>query len=76
MDPKNDFKMKWQADAGAQKQIKKIADALNKDNELIALWTSGLNKIHIVNLIFQISIIIMFLQLFMSNIICLLFSES
>ena len=32
-----------------------------KDNELIILWTSGLNKIHIVNLIFRISIVIMFL---------------
>ena len=30
---------------------------LERDNELIALWTSGLNKIHIVNLIFRISII-------------------
>jgi len=40
---------------------------LEKDNELIALWTSGLNKIHIVNLIFRISIIVMALQLFMSN---------
>jgi len=39
---------------------------LEKDNELIILWTSGLNKIHIVNLIFRISIIIMFLQLVMS----------
>ncbi len=35
VDPKNDFKMKWQADGSAQKQIKKIADALNKDNDLI-----------------------------------------
>ena len=34
---------------------------LENDNELIVLWTSGLNKIHIVNLIFRISIIIMFL---------------
>ena len=25
-----------------------------KDNELIILWTSGLNKIHIVNLMFRI----------------------
>ena len=40
---------------------------LEKDNELIALWTSGLNKIHIVNLILRISIIVMILQLFMSN---------
>ena len=28
---------------------------LEKDNELIILWTSGLNKIRIVNLIFYIS---------------------
>ena len=40
---------------------------LEKDNELIILWTSGLNKIHIVNNIFRISIIVMIVQLFMSN---------
>ena len=39
---------------------------LEKDNELIILWTSGLNKIHIVNLIFRISLLIMIIQLFMS----------
>ena len=33
---------------------------LERDNELIILWTSGLNKIHIVNLIFRISILITF----------------
>ena len=42
---------------------------LEKDNELIALWTSGLNKIHIVNLILRISMIIMVLQLLMSNLV-------
>ena len=42
---------------------------LEKDNELIALWTSGLNKIHIVNLIFRISIMVMVLQILMSNLI-------
>jgi len=42
---------------------------LEKDNELIILWTSGLNKIHIVKLVFRISILIMFLQLIMANII-------
>tara|TARA_B100000029_G_C17439693_1_gene910996 strand:- start:4 stop:1125 length:1122 start_codon:yes stop_codon:yes gene_type:complete len=42
---------------------------LEKDNELIALWTSGLNKIHIVNLILKISISIMVLQLFMSTVV-------
>jgi|TARA_B110000438_G_scaffold256858_1_gene264591 lipopolysaccharide export system permease protein len=36
---------------------------MEKDNELIVLWTSGLNKIHIVNQIIRVSLIIMFLQL-------------
>ena len=39
---------------------------MEKDNELIVLWTSGLNKIHIVNLVFRISILIMFLQFIMA----------
>ena len=39
-----------------------------KDNELIVLWTSGLNKIHIVNLIFRISLLVMLLQLLLTNI--------
>ena len=34
-----------------------------KDNELIALWTSGLNKIFIVNHLVRISLLVMFLQL-------------
>jgi len=42
---------------------------LEKENELIILWTSGLNKIHVVNLIFRISLIIMLVQIFMSNIV-------
>jgi len=42
---------------------------LEKDNELIALWTSGLNKIHIVNLIFRIAVLVMLLQLFLTGII-------
>jgi lipopolysaccharide export system permease protein len=42
---------------------------LEKDNELIILWTSGLNKIHIVNLILRISLIIMIFQFFMSTFI-------
>ena len=42
---------------------------LEKDNELIVLWTSGLNKIYIVNLVFRISILIMIMQLIMSVII-------
>ena len=40
-----------------------------KDNELIVVWASGLNKIYIVNLIFRISLIIMFLQLILTIII-------
>lgn len=39
-----------------------------KDNELIVLWTSGLNKIHFVNLILRISVLVMFLQLLLTNI--------
>jgi len=42
---------------------------LEKDNELIVLWSSGLNKIHIVNLVFRISILMMFVQLLMATII-------
>ena len=42
---------------------------LEKDNELLILWTSGLNKILIVNLIFRISILMMFIQLLMATII-------
>ena len=38
-----------------------------KDNELIVLWTSGLNKIHMVNLVFRISLIVMLLQLILTS---------
>lgn len=37
-----------------------------KDNELIVLWTSGLNKIRVVNLVFSISLLIMLIQLILS----------
>ena len=40
-----------------------------KDNELIILWTSGLNKIRVVNHIFRLSIFVILLQLIMSIII-------
>jgi len=40
---------------------------LEKDNELIALWTSGLNKINIVNHLVRISFLIMFLQLILTT---------
>ena len=38
-----------------------------KDNELIVLWTSGLNKIKIVHQIFLISIIVTILHFFMAS---------
>ena len=37
-----------------------------RQNELIILWSSGVNKIKIVNLFFLISIIILFIQIFFS----------
>jgi len=40
-----------------------------KDNELMVFWTSGLNKIHIVNLLLRISLLIMFVQLFLTNVL-------
>ena len=40
---------------------------LEKDNELIILWTSGLNKIKIVNLIIRISLLVMIFQLLMAS---------
>ena len=40
-----------------------------RNNELILLWTSGLNKIHIANLIFRTSLFIMLVQLLMASII-------
>ena len=39
---------------------------LEKDNELIVLWTSGLNKIFVVNHLFRISLFIMLIQLIMT----------
>ena len=38
-----------------------------KDNELITIWTSGLNKIYIVNLIVRISLMVMILQIFLAS---------
>tara|TARA_Y100000590_G_scaffold455344_1_gene603826 strand:+ start:5325 stop:6455 length:1131 start_codon:yes stop_codon:yes gene_type:complete len=46
---------------------------MEKDNELIILWTSGLNKIHIVNLIFRISLLVTILQFIMA---CLVTPET
>ena len=40
---------------------------LEKDNELIIFWTSGLNKIFIVNLIFRIYLIIMLFQIILTT---------
>ena len=42
---------------------------LEKDNETIIMWTSGLNKIHIVKLIFIISLVIMLFQLFLTSLL-------
>ena len=38
-----------------------------KDNELITMWTSGLNKIYIVNLILRISLIITLIQIIFTS---------
>ena len=42
---------------------------LEKDNETIIMWTAGLNKIYIVRLIFNISVFIMLIQLFLTILI-------
>ena len=42
---------------------------LEKDNELIALWTSGLNKIYIVNHLIRISLLIMIIQITLTTVI-------
>ena len=42
---------------------------LEKDNELIVLWTSGLNKMFVVNLFIYISILVMLGQIIMTTII-------
>ena len=40
---------------------------LEKDNELIALWTSGLNKIYVVNHLLRISLLVVLLQLILTT---------
>ncbi len=42
---------------------------LEKDNELIVLWSSGLNKIHVVNYLVRIALIVMFIQLTLTTIV-------
>ena len=42
---------------------------LDKDNELLVLWTSGLNKIHVVNFFFRVSLLVMISQLIMTTFI-------
>ena len=39
---------------------------LQDENELIILWTSGLNKIKVINFFFKISILITVIQLFLA----------
>ena len=50
-----------------------IINKFEKDNELIALWTSGLNKISIVHLIFRISIFVALIQILFT---CLITPET
>ena len=40
---------------------------LEKDNELMVLWTSGLNKIHVVHFLFNLSLVVMLLQLILTT---------
>jgi lipopolysaccharide export system permease protein len=40
-----------------------VINKFEKDNELIALWTSGLNKIYIVHLVFRISLFVALIQI-------------
>ena len=42
---------------------------LEKDNELIVLWTSSLNKIHVVNHFLRVSLLVMFMQLILTTVI-------
>ena len=42
---------------------------LEKDNELMVLWTSGLNKIHIVHFLFNVSLLVMLLQFLLTTVI-------
>ena len=44
-------------------------EKFDSDNELMALWTAGLNKIKIINFFFKVSILITILQLILSCII-------
>ena len=39
------------------------------DNELMALWTAGLNKMKIINFFFKVSILVTILQLILSSLI-------
>ena len=41
-----------------------VLSRYEQNNELIIYWTHGVNKIHIINFIFRISLIIMILQIF------------
>ncbi len=44
-------------------------DKFDNDNELMALWTAGLDKIQIINFFFKVSILVTFLQLFLACVI-------
>tara|TARA_Y100001970_G_scaffold124538_1_gene154231 strand:+ start:1456 stop:2607 length:1152 start_codon:yes stop_codon:yes gene_type:complete len=42
---------------------------LEGDNELITLWTSGLNKINVINFFFKIALVVTLLQLFLASLV-------
>ncbi len=44
-------------------------DKFDNDNELMALWTAGLNKVEIINFFFKVSILVTLLQLFLACVI-------
>ena len=44
-------------------------EKFDADNELMALWTAGLNKIKIINFFFKISVLVTVLQLFLACIV-------
>jgi len=44
-------------------------EKFDADNELMALWTAGLNKIKIINFFFKISVLVTILQLFLACVV-------
>ena len=44
-------------------------EKFDSDNELMALWTAGLNKIKVINFFFKVSILVTLLQLFLACVV-------